>query len=146
MFCDSEPLADLRGRRAERVFVDGDHREPVGRLAERRVRAGTRCRRRRERVAVARVDRAATRHLVVQRCELTAAERGEQVAHAVVEADLGVLVVRRGVARLGGEVARLRSTYVGSWLTSIPPPLVVITLLPLNENTLIAPNEPAGSP
>ena len=44
-------------------------------------------------------------HHVVQPRELGAAERREDVGEAVVVADLGVLVVRDGLTRLGGELA-----------------------------------------
>ena len=60
-----------------------------------------------ERGAVARVDRggAATR-LSSSAASWPRPTRGEQVAHAVVEADLAVLVVRRRIARLRGQVPR----------------------------------------
>ena len=65
--------------------------------------------------------------------QLAAAEGGEQVAQPVVEADLRVLVVRRRLARLGGEVARPGRCGSASSETSMPPPLVVMILLPLKE-------------
>jgi len=46
-------------------------------------------------------------HPVGQHLQLAAAHGGEQVAQAVVVADLRVLVVRGRVARLGGEFKRM---------------------------------------
>ena len=44
-------------------------------------------------------------HPIIQDAQLPATDGGEDVAQPVVGADLRVLVVRRGIARLGGELA-----------------------------------------
>ena len=57
-----------------------------------------------------------------------------------------MLVVRRRIASLGRELARVLDQ-VGSDETSMPPPLVVMILLPLNENaasSALAPGRPPG--
>ena len=45
------------------------------------------------------------RHPTAQDAELAPADRRQHVAHPIVEADRGVLVVRGGIAGLGGEEA-----------------------------------------
>ncbi len=56
-------------------------------------------------LAIEGVVRAALRDAIVEHAELPTPHGGEQVAEAVVVADLRVLVVRRGVASLGGQEA-----------------------------------------
>ena len=85
-----------------------------------------------ERLAVAGVDPLPRRDALGQHRELRAADRGEQVAEPVVEADLGVLVVRHRLARLRREVPRVRDERRRR-PASTPPPLVVMILLPLND-------------
>ena len=51
---------------------------------------------------------------VGQDAELAAADGGEEVREAVVVADLDVLVVRRGLAGLGGEVAAVGEALRGA--------------------------------
>ena len=63
----------------------------------------------------------------------------------VVVANLEVLVVGDGSASLRGEVAS-PGTSCDEFDTSIPPPLVVMILLPLNEKVAHMPNPPAGRP
>ena len=99
-----------------------------------------------EQLAVAVAEPAARRDALGERLELGAPEGGEEVAHPVVEADLGVLVVRRRLARLRRELARVLDPDRRSSETSIPPPLVVMILFPLNENAASAPCPPAGAP
>jgi len=55
--------------------------------------------------AVAAMDRATTLDLFVQILQLPPADRGEKIAQPVVVADVTVLVVRRGIARLSGEMS-----------------------------------------
>ncbi len=69
---------------------------------------------------------------LVQYAHLTAADAGQDVAEAVVVADLGMLIVWGGVAGLGGQEAGfLDEGFVRE--TKAPPPLVVMILLPLKE-------------
>ena len=63
-------------------------------------------------LAVAGVDSLPRRHPLRQHRQLRPADRGQEVAEAVVEADLGVLVVRYGLARLRRELARVRDERV----------------------------------
>jgi hypothetical protein len=60
-----------------------------------------------EQLAVAGVDPAPGRDAVREHVGLRPADGGEQVAEAIVEADLGVLVMRRGLARLRRQLARV---------------------------------------
>src|SRR4051794_36858462 len=60
----------------------------------------------RQRAAVVFVDGAPSRELVGQRFQLAATHRRQQVTETVVVADVRMLVVRRGISGLRGEVAR----------------------------------------
>ena len=97
--------ADVLARRAELLRRDEHARQPAVAGAVRRF-GHERDARRGERAAVDGIDLAAPRELRGQRLELRAADRGEQVAEAVVEADVVVLIVRGGLARLRREMAR----------------------------------------
>ena len=61
-----------------------------------------------EKVAVATIDRATACDLLVEILQLTSPDRRQQVAEPVVVADVAVLIVRRGVARLRGEMSHPR--------------------------------------
>src|SRR5437762_13404544 len=97
--------ADVLARRAELLRRDEHARQPAVAGAVRRF-GHERDARRGERAAVDGVDLAAPRELRGQRLQLRAADRGEQVADAVVEADVVVLIVRGWLARLRREMAR----------------------------------------
>ena len=99
-----------------------------------------------EKLAVAGVDSLPRRHALGQNGELRPADRGEEVAEAVVEADLGVLVVRYRLAGLRARAcARARGARRRS-PASAPPPLVVMILLPLNDSAASGACEPERSP
>ena len=87
--------------------IDRDAREPAVRRAVGRggheADAGSVA----EQLAVAGVDPLPGRNALGQHRELRAPDRGQEVAEAVVEADLGVLVVRHGLAGLRRELARV---------------------------------------
>ena len=57
-----------------------------------------------------------------------------------------MLVVGEGVPGLGGQEAGPVGQLGVESVTSMPPPLVVMILLPLKENTPAVPNDPAGRP
>ena len=106
----SEP--DLLPVGTERAGVDGDAREPAVRRAVGRGGHEFDARRVAEKLAVAGVDSLPRRHALRQNRELRAADSGQEVAEAVVEADLGVLVVRYRLAGLRGELPRMREELV----------------------------------
>ena len=82
----------------------------------------------------------------VETPELGSAEGGQQVGEAVVVSHHVVLVVGERLPGLSGQMARLARPTPATRVTSIPPPLVVTILLPLNEKIPATPNEPAGRP
>ena len=100
---DGRSRGRLRTRRGRATMhVSHAVRRPVRRLGhERDTRDAV------EQLAIPVADPAARRHAHRKRLELRAPERGEEVAHPVVEADLGVLVVRHRLARLRRELARV---------------------------------------
>ena len=91
-----------------------------------------------EQLAVAVADPPPRGDLLGERLQLRAPERGEDVAHPVVEADLGVLVVGDGLPRLRRELPRVLDQ-VSARRDEHPAPLVVMILLPLNEKAASAP-------
>ena len=99
-----------------------------------------------EQLAVAGVDPLPRRDALGQHRQLRPADGGQEVAEAVVEADLGVLVVRHGLARLRRELARVRDERRRRVPASAPPPLVVMILLPLNDSAASGACEPEGAP
>ena len=57
-----------------------------------------------KRVPIGGVDVVAAGHAAVEAPELGHAQRGQEVAQAVIETEVDVLVVRLGLAGLGGEM------------------------------------------
>ena len=104
MSSDSRCSRTAVGDAPNRVLVEGDHREPVGGLALGRVGHEPDPGALGQRVPVPLLDRPPAGDLARQSLQLPPPDRGEEIAHPVVEAHLPVLVVRRRVARLRREV------------------------------------------
>jgi len=92
---------------AERLWVHRDAGQPMCATAPRRFRHQRDAGEVAEGLGVGVEDAAFGRDAVGQHLQLAAAHGGQQVAQAVVVADLGVLVVRSRVARPGGEFKRM---------------------------------------
>ena len=75
--------------------------------------------------------------------QLSPPQRRQDIAQAVVVPDVLVLVPGERLPRLSGQVADAIGEADSSSVTSIPPPLVVMILLPLKEKIPIWPKEPA---
>ena len=91
----------------EGLRVDDDAREPRVRRPVRRLGHERDPGHAVEQLAVTVADPPPRGDASVERLELRPSQRGEEVAHPVVEADLDVLVVRRRLAGLGRELARM---------------------------------------
>ena len=100
-------LAQLLGRDLGPRGIQGEAGEPVGGTTPRRFGLELDRREIREGLGVGREVSAARGHLGVQRLQLAQSDGGEDVAEAVVIAEDGVLVMGRGITRLGREVAGL---------------------------------------
>src|SRR5262245_42075870 len=88
------------------MWVNGQAGEPVVRLAVLGLPVKLEASERRQFALVAKADGSAACDLVFERPQLCPADRSEKIAHAVVEPDTRVLVVRSRVARLRGEMPR----------------------------------------
>ena len=88
--------------RAEFIRIDGDHRQPAivkpPRGLGHEIDAGQIA----QRLAVGLEDLPLASHTILQHPQLPPANSRQDVAHAIVVADLSVLVVGRGIPCLGG--------------------------------------------
>ena len=102
-----ERETDLLARDAGDLWIDGQAGEPVGRLAPRSLGLHGDAGKGFEGFGVGLEVSTATRDFTGEARELTEPDAGRDIAEAIVIADGGMLIMRSGVARLGGEEAGL---------------------------------------
>ena len=127
--------------------LEHDARQPAVPAAPRRDRHELQAvKRRREALGTDRGWQADGRSSPADACNCARPDRRQQVAQPVVVPDLDDArsgAPAGGPGWRGGGPDRLARR---SDVTTMPPPLVVAILLPLNENTPISPSVPAGRP
>ena len=133
---------------AEVVWVDQDTGQPARSLSERRLGHELQARKITEGFDITPEDGPTAVDPRVQHPQLSSSHGGQQVAQPVIVSDFAVeiVVVFGVITRLRGQEAAALSTHSGRSDTSMPPPLVVMILLPLNEKTPMAPKLPAARP
>ena len=94
---------------ARALRINGQAGEPMGRLTPRGFRLHGHAGERFERLGISLEVRPTARNFAREAQELPEADAGGDITEAIVVADDGMLIVGRGIARLGGEEARLIS-------------------------------------